>query len=99
MAAQDDRAMTDQPNTASGRRTLHFQPAEKPTRTPVQKIPHQLESLIPKWTIKRLQKAWLFTCKTCGDEFECTCFPSGAITPKQFNHLRYHRHKGDGAKP
>jgi hypothetical protein len=42
-------------------------------------IPHQLKSLATKWTIERLPAAWLFTCRACGDEYECTCFPSGAL--------------------
>jgi hypothetical protein len=52
----------------------------------------KLKSLAAKWAIERRPRAWLFTCRACGDEYKCTCFPSGALTPRQLKHLRYHRH-------
>jgi hypothetical protein len=61
--------------------------------------PRQLKSLAAKWTIKRLHhRAWLLTCLRCGDEYECTCFPSGALTPRQLKHLRYHRHSNSNQR-
>ena len=58
----------------------------------VVKLPHELQSLADKWQIRRQPRAWLFTCLACGDEYECTCFPSGNLTPRQLKHLKYHRH-------
>jgi hypothetical protein len=65
-------------------------------RTRLTESPRQLKSFAAKWTIERLPRAWLFTCLACGDEYECTCFPSGALTPRQFKLLRYHRHTKGG---
>jgi len=75
---------------ASSNRSQHEDHA--PAGYIVKKLPRELESLTEKWRIRRQPRAWLFTCRVCGDEFEATCFPSGNLTPRQLKHLKHHRH-------
>jgi hypothetical protein len=96
LQAPVERAGQPDPNdaapAASSNRSQHVDHA--PTGHVVKKLPHELEGLADKWIIRRLnQNAWLFICKACADEYECTCFGAeGRLTPRQLKHLRYHRH-------
>src|SRR5215831_16456956 len=80
----------DAASAASSNRSQHGDHA--PAGHVVKKLPRELESLADKWQIRRQPRAWLFTCRACGDEFMCSCFPSGNLTPRQLKHLKYHRH-------
>jgi len=58
-------------------------------------VPRQLEGLYAKFTIARheRERAWVFVCRECGNEYTCSCFSTGTLTDLQIKHLKDHHHK------